>query len=395
MASLFPINLRGARLRLGWTLDRLAGEAEKCVSKAMLSRYEQGASLPTPAVVGQLAKALRVPVSALLTESAFNVDFIAFRKTTHLPAMEQNRIKAETEWRLRLRWDLMRVVGETPAPPVLPRYEAAEKSAAEAHASALRLEWGLGNGPLPNLTNLLEDRAFEVISLRANPAFSGISAWVEHRHPVIVVQHRDDDGARQRMDLAHELGHLVGNPVDADTEEDYAGLFGAALLFPEAAVRREFPVRRNRITLAELKTVKSKYGISFEAILRRLRDLNLLSQEGYSWWYAKGNIRRQEKRETPVPPEMPGRPVRLASRALTEDLVSIDTLAQSGDYPPDVLEDMKQQAPLRRDSLQQEYLRMPAGERRKTFRKEAEELALHYAANRDEILSDLMDDIEE
>jgi len=344
--------------------------------------------MPSREVLQKLCAALNVSSSALLTDNAIRVVFVAFRKTQRLPAREASRIQAEVEWRLRHRWDLMRIVGETPCVQPLPRYAAESASVAEGHAISLRADWSLGNGPLPNLTNLLEDHGFEVVLIQADPSFSGISAWVDETHPVVVVQRRDKDGSRQRMDLSHEVAHLVGQPSESADEEDYAKSFGGAFLFPEAAVRREFPVRRNRITLAELKAIKAKYGISFAAILYRLRDLGILAKEGYLWWYEVGGIRTKEEAEQLVPVETPSHPIRLASRALMEGLVGLQELAEGGDV---AVEDLKDQAPKPRNTLQQKFLQLSLAQRRQVISDENMRLAEHYAAHPEEVLPDITD----
>lgn len=344
--------------------------------------------MPSREVLQKLSAALGVSTTALLTESDFKIEFVAFRKTKQLSARESHRIQAEVEWRLRHRWDLMRIVGETPTPAGLPRLGADVASVAEAHASLLRQAWSLGIGPLPNLTNLLEDHGFEIVVVEADSAFSGISAWVNGSHPVVVVQKREQDGARQRMDLAHELAHLVGHPATAADEEEYARLFAGAFLFPEAAVRREFPVHRNRITLAELKAIRAKYGISFEGILYRLQELRILSGEGYKWWYATGAIRKLDKTAGAVPIEAPSHPIRLASRALTEGLIGLKEIAEGADVN---VEDLKEQAPKPRDTLQQQFLRMSHAQRRQILREEAERVAAHLNDHPEDILPDITD----
>jgi Zn-dependent peptidase ImmA (M78 family)/transcriptional regulator with XRE-family HTH domain len=387
MNATFPLNLKAARLRLGWSLDQLAAKAG-CVTKAMLSKYEQGASMPSREVLLKLAGALGVSPASLLTEGTIKVEFVAFRKTKGLSVKEQTRIQGLTEWRLRHRWDLMRIVGETPTQAALPRFGVDLASLAEAHASALRLEWSLGNGPLPNLTNLLEDRGVHVVVVEADRAFSGISAWVNGQHPVIVVQKREQDGARQRMDLAHELAHLVGRPAREEDEEPYAMLFAGAFLFPEAAVRREFPVPRNRITLGELRAIKAKYGISVEGILYRLKELRILSPDGYKWWYSTGALRRLDNAECVVPVEHPVHPIRLAARALTEGLVGLKEIAEGGDVN---VADLAEQAPKPRETLQQKFLQMSHAQRKQVIREEADRLAKHFTENPQEILPDVTD----
>lgn len=63
-AEALPSNLRRLRLEAQLTLDRLG--ALSGVSRAMISKIERGASVPTATVLGKLAAALQVSLSQLL-----------------------------------------------------------------------------------------------------------------------------------------------------------------------------------------------------------------------------------------------------------------------------------------------------------------------------------------
>ncbi len=63
-AEALPANLRRLRLEAQLTLDRLG--ALSGVSRAMISKIERGASVPTATVLGKLAAALQVSLSQLL-----------------------------------------------------------------------------------------------------------------------------------------------------------------------------------------------------------------------------------------------------------------------------------------------------------------------------------------
>lgn len=66
-AEALPANLRRLRLEAQLTLDRLG--ALSGVSRAMISKIERGASVPTATVLGKLAAALQVSLSQLLGDS--------------------------------------------------------------------------------------------------------------------------------------------------------------------------------------------------------------------------------------------------------------------------------------------------------------------------------------
>lgn len=65
-AETLPVNLRRLRREAKLTLDRLAELSG--VSRAMISKIERGASVPTATVLGKLAAALQISLSQLLGE---------------------------------------------------------------------------------------------------------------------------------------------------------------------------------------------------------------------------------------------------------------------------------------------------------------------------------------
>jgi transcriptional regulator with XRE-family HTH domain len=64
---LFPMRLRGARVRRGWNQEDLAKELN--VSKGSVGNWESGANIPTPAGLKRLADTLGVSIDFLLGTS--------------------------------------------------------------------------------------------------------------------------------------------------------------------------------------------------------------------------------------------------------------------------------------------------------------------------------------
>src|SRR3954466_1826996 len=73
-------NLRQLRHERGFTLDALSDRS--LVSRAMISKIERGAAIPTATVLGKLAAALEVGLSQLVGDARP-------RQPTLLPAIEQ------------------------------------------------------------------------------------------------------------------------------------------------------------------------------------------------------------------------------------------------------------------------------------------------------------------
>jgi Zn-dependent peptidase ImmA (M78 family) len=78
----------------------------------------------------------------------------------------------------------------------------------ESVAESLRREWELGEGPIENLSEVLEEHGLKVGLVGGHAAFDALTLWFDHEAPVIAIK-RDLPGDRHRFNLAHELGHIV------------------------------------------------------------------------------------------------------------------------------------------------------------------------------------------
>jgi len=125
--------------------------------------------------------------------------------------------------------------------------------------------------------------------------FDGISAIAQNeaREAVaaIVVSRRGVCGERQRLSLLHELGHLVLEMKPGLDPERAAFYFGAALLAPKPTLHQTVGTRRKRIEAEELLLHKRYFGISLQALLHRLFDLEIINQSYFKRWSREINRR--------------------------------------------------------------------------------------------------------
>ena len=105
----------------------------------------------------------------------------------------------------------------------------------EEAADALRKAWHLGDGPLENLTELLEEQGIKVGMVDGNDHFDACLFEQEDGTPVMAVK-KGMPGDRQRFSLAHELGHLMLDVGEGIDEEKAANRFAGAFLLPAHAV---------------------------------------------------------------------------------------------------------------------------------------------------------------
>jgi Zn-dependent peptidase ImmA (M78 family)/transcriptional regulator with XRE-family HTH domain len=153
-----------------------------------------------------------------------------------------------------------------------------------------RKRLGLGDGPLPNLREVLEaDVGLRIFCLPMPPRVSGLFAYSDTLGGCIAVQSAHPAG-RQLWSLAHEYAHFLAHRYQAEVthlrterrgsqREVFAEAFARHFLMPSSGLRRRFHdlVRAGGvITPATLVSLTDLYGVTFEALVLRLEDLRLL-----------------------------------------------------------------------------------------------------------------------
>lgn len=263
--------IRVARARRGLTKTALATAVG--VTTARITDFEAHGAPASE--VGKIALALDVTERFLCHDGADPIPASEVRFRSSTRATERQRAAACAagtngievyEW-LAQHFRLPDVV--------LPEMDG---EAPERAADAVRAMWGVGPGALPNMIQLCEAHGVRVMSLPAIAhTVDAFSLWREDRPYVFLSTLKTTE--RSRFDLAHEIGHLVlhtrGHAGDAEREADE---FAAALLMSADLLRAR--VGREPAVPAVLR-LRSDYGVAAMAMLRRLHDLEVLSDEVY------------------------------------------------------------------------------------------------------------------
>jgi transcriptional regulator with XRE-family HTH domain len=318
--------LRALRLARGLTLDELSQAMGGLVTKQALSKYEAGSAVPSPRVLVALARALGVKSAELLAESRVEVQLLAFRKRASMTKSALRQLESAVAIDLENRVRLQELVGQVCTDNLpIGRLEVESVEAADDAAQHLRMAWHLGTDPIAHMTGVLEDHCVHVITVEAPEKFDGMAAIAEsgeRAFAAAVVTRRGIAGERQRLNLGHELGHLLLRPADDVDEEKAAFRFAAALLAPREAILSDVGPRRSEITRDELLLLKRTYGLSMQALVYRLHDLGVISDRYYQQWWKYINVmgwKRQEPEELPA--EVPAWLEQSTLRALSEGLI--------------------------------------------------------------------------
>ena len=366
--------LKQIRLARGYSLDALVNEMGGLVTKQAISKYETGKAQPTPTVLKALAKALKVKAAELLRLPQIQVELIAYRKGAGLRKKEQTQVENLVERVLEERVRLQDMTGETEGADIpVQKLRITSIEDAEKAAITLRERWKLGDAPIANVVGTLEDHLVHVIEIDANEKFDGISAILNDQRGksrgAAVVTRCNVSGERQRMNLAHELGHIVMDVPETVDEEKAAFRFAGAFLAPAEALQREVGLKRGFVQGEELVMLKLKYGLSVQALLYRLQALGIIGPAHYRQWCIainKQGYRKQEPYE--LESEQPQWLRRTVLRALSEGLLHradaerlLGEELGNGVLSKNILE-------------RKEFTKMPTEERRTTLAKQVAEL---------------------
>lgn len=326
--------IRRARILRAMSLQQVA-DAIGDISKQALSKFETGQDTPSSTRIIQLAKILGLKPEYFFRPDTVVLGQVDFRKKTRLTNKQQEAVLEQTREHLERYVALEATFDADPLPCLFKddqKISVSTQQDAENAAKELRSRWEIGFDAIQSLTELLEDRGIKVVEIDAPEAFDGMCARLEDTNEAVIIINQNKPGERQRFTVAHELGHLimdVPDSVDDKAEENLCHRFAGAFLMPERGVRADFGDKRSHVHFRELKLAKENYGISMQAALRRLLDLEIISASVYQGMmiqFSKEGYRKNEP--WALASERPTRFESLVYRGLAEGLFTPSKAAE-------------------------------------------------------------------
>ena len=196
----------------------------------------------------------------------------------------------------------------------LPHFEELSSTMIEDAALQCRGDWGLGDGPIRNLTHALELNGVVVCRDRMHhDSLDAFSLFVDGR-PYIALSADKGVFVRSRMDAAHELGHLILHRSVTEAErndkakfkqlEKQAFRFASAFIMPE----KSFLSSLWTPSLDAFRDLKEEWGAAIAAMIMRSKDLGIISDDQCTrMWMNLGRRgwRKEEPLDQFLKPEQP------------------------------------------------------------------------------------------
>jgi len=187
---------------------------------------------------------------------------------------------------------------------------------AERMADEERRRLGLGNEPIRDVFALFELSGCRILRhpIPDDSKVSGVFVFVEEKGAAFALVNSADPPGRQAFTAAHEYCHylkdrlespVIDNPdvfIDEYVSlyppcEQFAQAFAARFLMSPTKVREivERDIRPHRIGYDDVLFLKRYFGVSTQAMLRTLRNLNFIRRERFEEFFQRDPRPREKE----------------------------------------------------------------------------------------------------
>jgi Zn-dependent peptidase ImmA (M78 family)/DNA-binding XRE family transcriptional regulator len=306
----------GERLRIARDAAKLtqaAAAAAAKMARTTLVAIEQGQRKLRMEELLRLTKLYGTSVNALFRQESVHVDLAPkFRKLPGSSDTIEDAVrlltdlaKAETE--LEDLLGIHRVRNYPQQRPILPGDVRVQ---AEQDALEVRQWLGLGLGAVPDVLILLEAQLGVRVFVREMASrISGLYAFDEAVGACMLFNALHPRSRRNQTG-AHEMGHLVSTRQEPEVlledtreharDERYANAFARGFLTPARSVMQTFEqvtAGSSHLSRRHVIVMAHSFGVSREAMVRRLEELRLTKPGTWDWFDANGGITDLQARQ--------------------------------------------------------------------------------------------------
>ena len=254
------------------------------VQQGTISKLEGGLISATREMCAGLSRVLKLPKHFFTqTDRVYGLGTHAYMHR------RRQRISAEVRRRIEAKLNLIRIHTErllesvnVESPYLIPQISPTDQDLSpEEVAMVLRAQWLVADGPIDNVTILLEGAGIFVIPCDfGTTSMDATSIWLPGSHPLIFIN-ESIPGDRWRFTLCHELGHLVMHNEPSEYMESEASQFASAMLMPKSDIIADF----GKITLSHLANLKSFWKVSIQSLIERAYSLQKITKNQRRYFY--------------------------------------------------------------------------------------------------------------
>ena len=285
--KIVPKKLKEARIARGLSqaeLSRIIG-----VSSQAVSQYEQGKTSPSPVILMKIMDKLDFPIKFFCNDESIEEkdNIIYFRSNKNITNKLKDACKVKTKW-IKNTYEFLNEYFRLPSINIPNFGELDVDSITEVDIEDMVLKlrnfWRIGQAPIGNLVELLQDNGFIITRIKiGNKKIDAFSTW-DNEYPYIFLGNDKESACRSRFDLAHELGHLLmhreidkeelKNDKDLAARIEYqANYFASAFLLPLEEFNREVISS----SIDSFILLKGKWNVSISAMIKRCQMANILT----------------------------------------------------------------------------------------------------------------------
>jgi len=339
------LRLQEARKATGMTQQEVADHLG--MARTTVVAIEKGERKVTSQEVVQFAKLYKRAVSDLVSKRVVVESLVPqFRASQKDVDVSYDQAAIELQSRAEDYVELERIVGAPLPMRFPPEYDTrgtAPERIAEDIATAERNRLGMGDGPIGNLRDRLEnDVGIRIFFYPMASKIAGLFGYSDDVGACVGVN-SDHPRDRRNWTLAHEYGHFLTTRYRVEVtvlradkkpvgKERIADSFAKCFLMPSSGLNRRFSEIHNAstkgITLADVCNLANLYQVSVQALVLRLEDLSRLragtwerlGAEGFKVLHAQKLL--EIDANPPLRELMPPRYVSLAVVAYRKGLLS-------------------------------------------------------------------------
>ena len=285
------------------------------IGQGTLSKYETGLLSPPDETIDDFVRTIGRYTRGFFfqTEQQYGFPPFHFRKRKKLGVKALSRIVAEMNVR-RIHVKKLGVSYPQRTSGFIPEidfdeYQGASKKTLTIDdlARHIRELWGVPNGPIENMVELVERNGGIVIPCDFGTELLDAMSQRIDGMPVVFFINQNAPADRIRHTLAHELGHMVLHTMtlsEDDAMEDEADAFAGAFLLPADEIRPQL----KRFDLRQLANLKSYWKVSMAALAVRADRLKLITPyQKKMFWIEMGRLQYRKREPNEPDQEYPQR----------------------------------------------------------------------------------------